>query len=580
MKIFRNKTIQAACVLTLLSVSACNTFEAEPLDWNTEEDVTNPKDSTATNMKDLFNAVYASLPNLHTRLSDSYLDAATDDGVATRDKGGAGSLENYRNGSLSPENIASLDGDAWGNFYTGIRRANLFLEKIEGYPYSTQLPQKEVIKMKAETRALRAYYYFELIKRWGGVPLMGDRVYNYDENWEIPRSSLDDCVKYILDEISPESTTSCYKDLYPAMAIPPQGLESTMGRMNQGTVLGLISRLKLYLASPLYNEAADPAKWLEAAKAAKAVIDLGVYELNADFLKLFGDTKSFPNKEIIMVKETSASTGLENNNSPCGYMLGKSKGYTSPSQNLVDAFLMLDGKKIDDPTSKYSYDPQNPYANRDPRLNFTVFRNGSRWLKREVETFDGGLDRSNVPGLIKTQTGYYLRKFLGINEETASFASVAHHYQIIRYAEILLNNAEALNEVNTLAYATEIENALILLRKRAGIEAGTDNRYGLPQTYSKEEMRQIIRNERRIELAFEEHRFWDIRRWKIAESGEAVMLKPVRGVVITKQADNSLHYNYVDVRTSTFDTKMYWYPISRGEMQGNTLLTQNPGWRY
>lgn len=589
MRKFIYKTMQAVCVLGLLSAGACNSFESEPLEWNTEANVTNPQDSLANNMKYLFNAVYNSLPTLHNRLSDSYLDAATDDGVATRDKGGDGSLENYRNGNLSAGNIASLDGSAWSSFYKGIRRANLFLEKIEGYPSSTQLPKEEIVRMKAETRALRAYFYFELMKRWGGVPLVGDEVFDYDDNWNIPRSSIADCTKYIMDEISPESPSSCYKDLYDAMSLPPTGLESSVGRINKGAVLALISRLKLYLASPLYNETNDKDKWQEAVDAAKAVMDLNVYDLytkpakkeNPVFLELFAVKEAFPNKEAIMIKEAAAGTSVESNNSPCGYQRNKSRGYTSPSQNLVDAFPMLDGKEIGDPTSKYTYDPQNPYANRDPRLTYTIFYNGSKWLKRGVETFNGGLDRSDKPGLITTQTGYYLRKFLGLNEDkadNAGYNSVSHHYQIIRYAEILLNYAEALNEVDKDANVAEIEDCLIKLRKRAGIEPGADNRYGLPPAYTQDEMRRIIRNERRIELAFEEHRFWDIRRWKIAED---VMNRPVRGVEITKEADGTLRYHYVDVRTSTFDaTKMYWYPIPRGEMQGNPELTQNPGWNY
>lgn len=589
MRKFIYKTMQAVCVLGLLSAGACNSFESEPLEWNTEANVTNPQDSLANNMKYLFNAVYNSLPTLHNRLSDSYLDAATDDGVPTRDKGGDGSLENYRNGNLSAGNIASLDGSAWSSFYKGIRRANLFLEKIEGYPSSTQLPKEEIVRMKAETRALRAYFYFELMKRWGGVPLVGDEVFDYDDNWNIPRSSIADCAKYIMDEISPESPSSCYKDLYDAMSLPPTGLESSVGRINKGAVLALISRLKLYLASPLYNETNDKDKWQEAVDAAKAVMALNVYDLytkpakkeNPVFLELFAVKEAFPNKEAIMIKEAAAGTSVESNNSPCGYQRNKSRGYTSPSQNLVDAFPMLDGKEIGDPTSTYTYDPQNPYANRDPRLTYTIFYNGSKWLKRGVETFNGGLDRSDKPGLITTQTGYYLRKFLGLNEDkadNAGYNSVSHHYQIIRYAEILLNYAEALNEVDKDANVAEIEDCLIKLRKRAGIEPGADNRYGLPPAYTQDEMRRIIRNERRIELAFEEHRFWDIRRWKIAED---VMNRPVRGVEITKEADGTLRYHYVDVRTSTFDaTKMYWYPIPRGEMQGNPELTQNPGWNY
>lgn len=589
------KRCSILCATGLLSITACNTFEAEPLEWLHEEDVTNPVDSTAATIKGLFHAVYNSLPSLHNRLNSSYLDAATDDGTITRDQGGSGSLENYRNGRLSAANIASLDGNAWANFYKGIRRANLFLEKVRDYPTGPNLTAAEKRRMIAETRFLRAYFYFELMKRWGGVPLMGDAVYDYDDNWNIPRSDLKQVAEYILDEVEPDREGSCYADLYEAMTEFPTELGSTVGRVNKGVVLAFLSRLKLYLASPLYTElTGDDAivKWREAAEAAKAVIDLGVYDLhtaevddegngNASFLEFFGKAKDIAgkNKEAIFVKLSGDGSSPENNNSPCGYQRNKCKGYTSPSQNLVDAFPMLDGKSIDDPTSAYRYDPQNPYANRDPRLTYTVFYNGSRWLNRAVETFNGGKDRSDVPGLYTTQTGYYLRKFLGLNEnrnDNSGFESIPHHYNIIRYAEILLNYAEALNELGE--NRADMEQCIIDLRKRAGIEAGDDGRYGLPASYTQEQMREIIHNERRIELAFEEHRFWDIRRWKIAQT---VMNEPLRGVVITRLMDGSYSYEYVDVRQSTFDAgKMYWYPIPRAEMEGNPVLTQNPGWNY
>lgn len=601
------KRFHLLCVLGLLAASGCNTFESEPLEWTLEEDVVNPKDSLASTMKGLYYAVYYSLPSLHNRLSSSYLDAATDDGVPTRDMGGSSSLENYRNGRLSPENIASLDGNAWKNFYTGIRRANLFLEKIKDYPTGPNLTADEKKRMIAETRFLRAYFYFELMKRWGGVPMVGDNVFNYDDDWNIPRSSMKDVKNYILNEVSPDVEGSCYNDLYEAMVTVPTELESIVGRVNKGAVLGFLSHLKLYMASPLYAEklaeedetVAEKERWQEAADAAKAVIDLGIYGLHktsvddegvagtAGFLEFFGDAKTIAgnNEEAIFFKLSGDGTSPESNNSPIGYQRGKCWGYTSPSQNLVDAFLTLDGKRIDDPTSKYPYDPQNPYANRDPRLTYTIFYNGSTWLKRAVETFDGGLDRPYSPGRIATQTGYYLRKFLGLNEnrnDNSGFNSIPHNYNIIRYAEILLNYAEALNEMdragNSGAHAAVIEDCLIQLRERAGIEAGDDGRYGLPTSYTYEEMQEIIRNERRIELAFEEHRFWDIRRWKIAED---VMNEPVRGVEIVKLPDGSFQYEYVDVRTSTFDeNKMYWYPIPRTEMVGNPELTQNPGWDY
>jgi hypothetical protein len=294
---------------------------------------------------------------------------------------------------------------------------------------------------------------------------------------------------------------------------------------------------------------------------------------------------------MIMVNVAgSATTGIEVTNSPIGYSyqssgggLTTTDGRTSPSQNLVDAFLTADGKSIYkdyDPEQGYDpesgYNEQDPYINRDPRLNSFIFCNGSRWLNKRVETFDGGAHR-NVSQGITTRTGYYLKKFLGSNENTNLFTAYYHHYQIFRYAEILLNYAEALNESDPSKKA-EIESCLIALRKRAGIAPGSDDRYGLPATYSQERMRRIIRNERRIELCFEEHRFWDVRRWKIAEN---VLNKPVKGVRITRQSDGSYTYVYEDVATASFKAPtMYWYPIPRVERWGNKALEQNPGWSY
>lgn len=211
----------------------------------------------------------------------------------------------------------------------------------------------------------------------------------------------------------------------------------------------------------------------------------------------------------------------------------------------------------------------------------TVFLNGSTWLKQTVETFVGGKNNGAVSGAVYTRTGYYLKKFLGNNNNTESFTSAYHPYQIFRYAEILLNYAEAMNESDP-TNDVEIVSGLIQLRKRAGINAGNDGRYGLPGVYSQELMRRIIRNERRVEMAYEDQRFWDIRRWKICASGDgdAVMTQPVRGVNIIKHSDGTFTYEYVNVTTSKFDSKMYWYPIPRNELYGNNQLKQTEGWGY
>jgi hypothetical protein len=606
MNTFRKK-IQKLTVALLLAflMVACFDHEPLPLEWNSEDRVLNPADSTENSaIKQLFYACYIDLPTLHIRLQNSYLDAATDDGVPTFSEAGSADLNNYRNGLLSPGNIANLDGNAWTRNYRGIRRVNIFLDKVDLFPASTQIPEVRIQSMKAQVRLLRAYYYFELMKRWGAVPIVGDKVFGGSDDINIPKSSIEEVAAYIVSEISPDVQNypnSCFPNLLPAQSTAISN-PTDIGHMNQGVALAILSRLHLYLASPLYNPNNEMNRWQQAAQYSKLLIDLNIYDLfqanQASQFKLFAmNNDDFPNKEMIMIKQMSSNTTIEQTNSPTGYSYGtgagnltivNSLGRTSPSQNLVDAFLTLDGKSIYidydpskgvDPAS--GYDPQNPYVNRDPRLARTVFLNGSMWLKRPVETFNGGRDRGAIPGAIYTQTGYYLKKFLGDNENRDTYVGYNHHYLIFRYAEVLLNYAEAVNEYDP-ANDADIVLGIIALRKRAGIQPGADGRYGLPAAgaYSQDLMRRIIRNERRIELAFEEHRFWDIRRWKIADSGDAVMMQAVRGVSITKNQDGTFTYDYVDVRQSKFDQRMYWYPIPRNELMGNSKLKQNDGWNY
>jgi hypothetical protein len=582
------------CLQMMLIVS-CDTFEAEPLQWNSEERVLDPADSTDnSSIKQLFYACYLNLPSLHNRIGGSYLDAATDDALPTSIES---TLEYFRDNRLTAGNYP--DAGVWDENYKGIRRVNLFLSKVGLFPPSSQLPASYILQMKAEARLLRAFYYFEMLKRWGGVPLLGDRVLTSEDNWNIPRNSIQEVADYITDEISPDVESSCFNDLHKAQSIAdekdPDNQGNMIGHVNQGTALGLLSRLHLYLASDLYAENDDAetrkTKWQTAADYSKRLIDLGVYglfsETTADsvFLQFAMNANRFPNKEMIMIAMTASSnSSLEVTNAPAGafYTSGSSivvsNGRTSPSQNLIDAFLTKDGKFITDAGS--GYNGQQPYTNRDPRLDRFIFRNGSRWLKKDVETFDGGVNRP-TEGLNYTRTGYYLKKFLGNNEEKDMYGSYFHHFQIIRYTEILLNYVEALNELGDASKFNDIvseQYGLKALRKRAGITAGADNNYGLPTAYDQDLLRRIIRNERRIELCFEEHRFYDIRRWKIAED---VMNQPVRGVRITKDEDTQqLSFSYEDAAASVFAPHMYWSPIPRAKMNANPALEQNPGWSY
>jgi hypothetical protein len=263
---------------------------------------------------------------------------------------------------------------------------------------------------------------------------------------------------------------------------------------------------------------------------------------------------------------------LETTQSPVGYVVAnaRSQGMTSPTQNLVDAFPMANGMQINEPGS--GYDPAAPYSNRDPRLAATVFYDGFNWLSRPVQTFQGGLDRPDniAVATVQTRTGYYLRKFLGNFATATAFSSQSHNFPIFRYAEIILNNAEALNELGQVeAAVTQIKT----LRSRAGIAAGADTRYGIKAGITQTEMQELIRNERRIELAFEEHRFWDIRRWKIADQ---VLTAPFNGMRITSGTTPA--YQVIPVATPVFQARLYHMPIPYEEITKNTQLIQNEGW--
>jgi hypothetical protein len=282
------------------------------------------------------------------------------------------------------------------------------------------------------------------------------------------------------------------------------------------------------------------------------------------------------NKEIILAKQAANTTLLETNNAPIGYSSpATSLGLTSPTQDFVDAFPTNTG--LDITATGTNYSATAPYTNRDPRLDASVFYNGMTWLSRPVQTFTGGLDR---PGgsAVQTRTGYYLRKFTGNFATGTTYSNTSHNFPIFRYAEVLLNAAEALNELGNTPDALA---RIIAIRTRSGIAPGTNSRYGVPTGLSQADARTLIRNERRIELGFEEHRFWDLRRWKTAEN---VLSGPLYGVQITRSGAGTTAspytYSYArqQVSTMTWQPRLYYMPLPYDETTKNLNLLQNPGW--
>lgn len=544
----RIKNIITGLSLLAIIASCSKSQETEPLERIGEDLVFDNIDKNADYAKQFLNGTYLQLPDGYNRVLGNFLDVGTDDAVSSED----GSLvEGYRTGLVSGQNVPD---NQWARNYTGIRRANMFLSKIDIVPATPELK----IQWKAEVRFLRAYFYFELVKRWGGVPLIGDKIFGLNDNVNLKRNTADECYDYVLSEIE------AVKELL----LPAVVSDQNIGRANKGAALALKSRILLYRASPLSNPNGDLQRWQAAADAAKDLMQLGNYSLGTDFIALFNAVK---NPEIIFMKEQGQNQNVETNNGPIGYTVGN--GTTSPTQNLVDAFPMKNGKMPMEAGS--AYDAANPYAGRDPRFAATIMFNTTKWLNRPVETFNGGLDR---PGgsRIQTKTGYYLRKFMGKFESSGVYSNQNHHVMLFRYAEILLNYAEAVNEVN--GPVAEVMNAITAIRKRAGITAGTDSRYGIAAGISKDQMRSLIRNERRVEMAFEEQRFWDIRRWKIAEQ---VLNAPLKGMNIVKNVDGTFSYTILDIAPAVFDaSKNYLFPIPYSEIQTNPNMIQNPGYTY
>lgn len=549
-------------------------FEDVPLEDFTLDFVFSTTDSLGTQAKQYLNSVYSFMQNGHNRIGGDYLDAATDDAISSS------LTENdvYRLATGQYDAASPIGSDMnWGNYYHAIRTANTFITNIDKVPLMDTFNNGQPLNRawKSEARFVRAFQYFELVKRYGGVPLMGDHVPQLGDDLEIPRNTFSECIDYIVNELD---------DIEDSLRTMPVSDPTTLSHIvTREAAMALKARVLLYAASPLFNggniDSSNPLtgytdysadRWKAAADASKYFIDTYDY---FELLPKFEDVFLVDvNKEIIFFRQGGNGTGIENANGPVGFNgpnLGN--GRTSPSQNLVDAFPMLDGKAIDDPTSAYSYDFTNMYANRDPRLGKTVLHNGSAWLNTTLETFQGGAN--NPSGATqKTKTSYYMRKFMGPFEKVSNYYSVSHNWISFRYAEILLNYAEAQNEY--AGPSDDVYQMIKDIRARAGIEAGDDGMYGLKAGMTKDEMRKIIQNERRIEFAFEEHRYWDIRRWKIAQQ---VFSDPVGGLLVVNSAGVMIS-NPIQVLSTTFAERQYLYPIPYSEVIKNKNMVQNPGW--
>lgn len=456
-------------------------------------------------------------------------------------------------GLLAPENLG-IAGTFWGRSYRGIRECTYALNNLN----KVEMSATHKNQLMGEIKFIRAYRYFDLIRNYGGIVLMGDKEINLSDNLADPslfkRASIKESIDYAVSELDAA-----------AQNLPiNNGGNWLLGRATKGVALTLKARLLLYAASPLYNA----GTWQDAAKAAKAVMDMGKYSLyQGGYRNLF--LTQVNNPEIIFERlytQNARHVCLEISNGPNSY---NAWGGNLPLQNLVDDYEMNNGKPITDPSS--GYDPQNQYINRDPRFYATILFNSAPYRNNSLETYlPGGKDSKDGPSNWNTsKTGYYLKKFMDDNLPINNPWNVSgtQPWIYMRYAEVLLNYAEAQNEA--VGPDVSVFDAVNKIRKRAGMP-------DLPAGLSQSEMRIRIQSERRVELAFEEFRYYDVRRWKIASQTENV---PAYGIDIRKNGSSLTYSKKIALDGKAFNEKNYWLPIPRSEIQAsNGVLIQNTGY--
>ncbi|SEW37819.1 Starch-binding associating with outer membrane [Chitinophaga sp. YR573] len=520
----------------------------------TRIDTSQTDGTIASNYATLFsfgNAPYVYMRDGLITLDGNLFAAATDEAEQTAQ---ASSSQLFNQGSW---NATTNPDNYYSNYYAGIRAANYFLER--SVPYKTILGTsrdtisasekinyhndvQNIAWLRGEAHMLRAWYYFELCKRYGGVPLV-TKVLTTSDNTNLPAAPYDSIISFIVSEVD------TYKDSV-QLNWKTSSFSNYDGRFTKGAALAIKARALLYAASPLHNPAGDVTKWQKAAEAVHDVIALGQYSLDANYRTYFLQTNAVTSNETIYAIRESASNVLETSNYPIATSGGKS-GVT-PSQNLV---------------ADYEYtgtpDPANPYVNRDPRLGYSVVTNGSTWNGRTINIAAGGTD--DMANTNSSKTGYYLKKFLNDGLNLIQGQTVVHTWIVFRYGEILLEYAEAMNEAygpdNDNGYGLTARAALNMVRGRTGVN--------MPAVTTTTDFSAAVKHERRIELAFEDHRYWDLIRWKDA----AVALNaPLQGV----HSD----YTVFNVENRVFDaSKMYYYPFPQSEIsKSGGVLKQNPNW--
>jgi hypothetical protein len=519
----------------------------------------------AEGIKNMVFDVYAQVYNNEFESNSAYfLAGATDEAQYALE---TGAVNNYVNGGWSAANPYSR---TWTKCYTAIADVCMYLEKIDqaditewqyNANYNNWVQQMELFPY--ELRFLRAYFYFELLRTYGDVPLVTTTLTNAQAN-TITRTPADEIVKFIVDEldaVAPYLPVSYVTEV-----------NSEIGRATRVAAFALKARTLLYAASPLFNPSNDVTKWQKAAEACKYILDnASTWGLKLSSYGSLWGHDAFFNPEIIFGLGRGESNSFEMANYPVGVENGSSGN--CPTQSFVDQYEYQDNGQTFGQRYPGSIDLKSvdPYEGLDPRFALTVVKNGDEWptngsQKKVIETFQGGFNAAPKYGA--TPTGYYLRKYVdGSCVTTADNQTTRRHTWILfRLGEFYLDYAEAVfnatGSANDATYGLTANDAINKLRNRSDVK--------MPK-FTEEGDAWVARyeRERAVELAFENHRFWDVRRWKKGaqyfRSVEVASISP--SLQLTRTSVNR-----------QWDDKYYFYPIPQSELKKNPNLTQNAGW--
>ena len=606
-KIFSTIPVIGYCLLVIGLASCGDMFE--PADENTRQEDAMYQESAYAH--GLIMYAYDRLPYITTTTTD----IATDD--ATTNNLGNAYYNMAAYGSWQADNNPM---SVWDNCKDGIQYVNKFLtivDKVRWAPSAASKQQMFIDRLTGEAYGLRALFYYYLLQAHAGyaddgvlygVPLLTTPE-DGSSNFNLPRATFADCVKQIYADCDSAMALLPfdYVDVANADVIPEKYVALGANTSNYNLVFGkkasnlmsgkcaeaIKAQVALLAASPAYRDqsgvtSADAAKL--AANVLKRIGGMEGFDPTGNIwyknkTKLEPSASEMP--EILWREDRVKDASQEKENFPPSLY---GSGRVNPSQNLVDAFPMRSGLPITDPNS--GYDPQNPYVNRDPRLADDVLYNGVTFRRNEIitgtypngkgETYDN-LDKDNA-----TRTGYYLLKLLrdDVAPLSSSLVEQYHIYPRIRYTEIFLAYAEAANDAwgpkgDQAGAGFSAYDVIKAIRERAGL-ATNEIGMALPEgdVYLEEcakdqtMMTNLIRNERRIELCFENKRFWDMRRWMLP------LNEPLKGVEINRDgATGVLNYRYFDVEKREFDNSYQLYgPIPKNEVLKWSNLKQNQGW--